>query len=167
MRFDRDAAAAEGQDFLATLNNQPQVQDVSVCGSVRRLDPAVEDVDVLITAKAVHFQTIRDGVRDYGIAHGWERIESQNEYHVGLIMASGCPVEIRLTTSERRGAHLLWLTGSISFNVRLRKRAHNLGYSLRKHGLFDSTGALVAAGTEQDVFDALGIAATVPEERDR
>ena len=61
--------------------------------------------------------------------------------------------------------HLLSTTGSKDENMRLRKKAKDMGYRLVEEGLFDSTGALVKTPSERSIYNILNEKYKEPCER--
>jgi DNA polymerase (family 10) len=68
------------------------------------------------------------------------------------------PVDLRVVTPEVWGAALQYLTGSKAHNTRTREIAARLGLALSEYGLVRvEDGARVVAGTEQEVYEQLGL----------
>jgi DNA polymerase/3'-5' exonuclease PolX len=63
-------------------------------------------------------------------------------------------VDLNFTAPDALGAALLHHTGSAAYNVFIRSRAKQRGYTLSQHGLFKGI-ELVAASTEEEVLAIL------------
>ena len=77
-------------------------------------------------------------------------------------------VDFLFTTRTEYPFSILYFTGSKGFNVVMRNRALNLGYSMNEHGLtVKGTGAPISQtfSNEQDIFAFLGMEYKKPEER--
>jgi DNA polymerase (family X) len=80
-------------------------------------------------------------------------------------LASGMDADLRVVPRESFGAALLYFTGSKAHNVALRGLAKGRGLKLNEYGLF--RGARCLAGrTEEEVYEALGLAFVPPELRE-
>lgn len=60
---------------------------------------------------------------------------------------------------------LFYLTGSGRFNQQVRAHAAKLGMKLSEHGLVDRHGRHIVVKSEEELFQALGLAYVLPEER--
>jgi DNA polymerase (family 10) len=98
---------------------------------------------------------------------GLERVLGHGETKSSVLLAGGFQADLRLVAPDSRGAALQYFTGSKSHNIALRDRAIGLGFKLNEYGLFTVDGDRRVAGrTEQDVYEALGIAWVPPELRE-
>jgi DNA polymerase (family 10) len=79
----------------------------------------------------------------------------------------GLQVDLRVVPPECWGAALQYFTGSKQHNVRVREIAVHKGLKLSEYGLFDAeSGELLAADTEEAVYERLGLAWVPPELRE-
>ncbi len=67
---------------------------------------------------------------------------------------------------ESLGAALQYFTGSKAHNIALRDRAIQRGFKLNEYGLYRDDGTSVAGATEEDIYEALGLAFVPPELRE-
>jgi len=78
----------------------------------------------------------------------------------------GEQVDVYRTDPESFGAMYLYLTGPQQYNIIMRVKAKRKGMLLNQRGLYDrETHELIASRTEQDIYDALGVAYKPPELR--
>ena len=80
-------------------------------------------------------------------------------------LSNGIDADLRVVSPESFGAALLYFTGSKAHNVALRRIAIKKGWKLNEYGLFDGK-RVVAGRTEEDVYEALGLAFIPPEMRE-
>lgn len=73
-------------------------------------------------------------------------------------------IDIRLVPIKEWYTALLYFTGSVDFNIRMRYEAKRKGYLLNEHGIFQN-GRSLKVYSEKDVFDILGIKYLEPEQR--
>lgn len=79
----------------------------------------------------------------------------------------GLQVDLRVIPDSSWGAALQYFTGSQAHNVRIREIAVRLGLRLSEYGLFRSeTGELIAAQTEEEIYQALGMSWVPPTLRE-
>ena len=142
------------------LANVPGVVRASIAGSIRRHRETIGDVDVLVAAEAPG-----------GISKAFESLpEVQAVLAHGptktlVRLSNGIDADLRVVSPESFGAALLYFTGSKAHNVALRRIAIKKGLKLNEYGLFDGK-RVVAGRTEEDVYEALGLAFIPPEMRE-
>lgn len=178
-------AAANMIDLL-----EPVCRRVAVAGSVRRKRPQVHDVDLVIWPEfdvvvidhqlSLFITEHRPAYRPTKLLHlarklGWGE---WTDTWPGIIRIpaseeSGLAVEhipIELYVCEPDGGNfealLQMRTGSAEYNIRLAKRAQELGLRYRAgHGVFDGLNR-VDDGTEAGIWKALGWEWVPPERRE-
>ena len=76
-----------------------------------------------------------------------------------IVTDRGLQVDLRVIPIEAWGAAMIYFTGSKAHNVRIREIAVRKGLKLNEYGLYRAkTGDLLAAETEEAVYERLGIA---------
>ena len=139
--------------LLAELSDLKQVQRAAYAGSLRRMRETIGDVDLLVaSAKADPIMETFVGLASVSrvIAHG--------DTKSSILTDRGLQVDLRVVPKQVWGAAMIYFTGSKAHNVRIRERAVRAGLKLNEYGLFDAkTGDLLAAGTEQQVYERLGL----------
>jgi DNA polymerase (family X) len=84
------------------------------------------------------------------IAHG--------ETKSSVLTELGLQVDLRVVPVDAWGAAMIYFTGSKAHNIRIRERAVRQGLKLSEYGLFDAaSGDLLAARTEAEVYERLGL----------
>jgi len=156
-RYRIDVAEEEARRISAYLLAFPGIETVTPAGSLRRGRETVGDLDLLATgpacapeqsAAAAEYVAAYPGIYDM-IVKG----ENKVSFHVG----QGLQVDVRLLPSASYGAALQYFTGSKAHNVQLRQRALKMGYTLSEWSLARlEDGSTVAAGTEEEIYAALG-----------
>ena len=148
-----------------------------IVGSYRRLAPDSGDIDVILTSKDAsifdHFldTLIRQGVIEVVLSRGKSKclviasLPSHRGRRGGFIYRR---VDFLFTPPAEYPFAVLYFTGSKGFNVVMRNRALNLGYSMNEHGITEKgTGSKIEQTftDEQDIFAFLGLEYKRPEER--
>ena len=138
------------------------VTSVQYCGSLRRMSETIGDVD--ITVAAADPLPVMDFVAGHAeaaevIAHG--------DTKTSILTRGGLQVDVRVVAPDQFGAAILYFTGSKSHNIELRQRAIDKGWLLNEYGLIDrEKEQIVAAGSEDDIYSALGLAYVPPPLRE-
>jgi DNA polymerase (family X) len=162
-RFLLDFATETAETVSALLAAVPGVTRVSPAGSVRRGKDTVGDVDILVTGphaeRALEVFVKWKQVEEV-LAHG----ENKASARIGI---EGLQVDVRALREENFGAALQYFSGSKEHNVSLRSRAVRMGYTLNEYALArESNGEIIAAATEEEIYQALGLAYIPPELRE-
>ena len=111
-----------------------------VCGSIRRRERMVRDIDILVIDVEMH-GTFQRGAKFEGVE-----------------------LNLCFVKPECLGAGMLFLTGDHAFNIRLRSVAKGKGLKLNRYGLWKGDDC-IASETEEDIFKALDLPFTSPENR--
>ncbi|MCP5114664.1 MAG: DNA polymerase III, partial [bacterium] len=151
------------EELTGYLGEVEGVESITPAGSLRRGRETVGDLDLLVNgpeAASVLDHFVKNPRVGEVLGHG----ENKASARVGL---EGLQVDVRALPSENYGAALQYFTGSKQHNVALRSRALKMGYSLNEYGLTKVDGGeVVAARTEEEIYQALGLAWIPPELRE-
>lgn len=142
------------------LAQVPGVLHASVAGSIRRHRETIGDVDMLVaTTDPKRVSRAFEALPEVQavLAHGPTKTLVR--------LSNGIDADLRVLTPESYGAALVYFTGSKAHNVALRKIAIKRGLKLNEYGLFRGTRS-IAARTEEDVYEALGLPWIPPEMRE-
>ncbi|MGP8244215.1 MAG: DNA polymerase/3'-5' exonuclease PolX [Bryobacteraceae bacterium] len=156
-------AEAMADELIAMLQAVEGVEAVTPAGSLRRGRETVGDLDLLVTGP--HATRALDTFVKYArveevLGHG----ENKASAKVGR---EGLQVDVRALPPESFGAAMQYFTGSKDHNVAIRTRAVRMGFKLSEYGLFRSSDDwLVAAATEESIYQALGLPWIPPELRE-
>lgn len=140
---------------------------LQVCGSLRREKIYVGDAD-LVVDKLEEFdkllftpKAITNGLTEVlCLTQSFEPgVSKKVDYIINDVLFNVYEAE-----SKSWGAMILFLTGSKWFNIKMRSKAKEVGMKLNQYGLWRN-GRLVAAGTEEQIFNALRMRVTVPRNR--
>jgi DNA polymerase (family X) len=160
-------------ELLVHLRAAPGVLRAEAAGSFRRRTPSIGDLDVVVASS--------DPPRALAAFTGWQRtarVEGGGDTRATIVLRRGAQVDLRVVPPESFGAAWIYLTGSKAHNVALRARAVTRGWKLSEWGLFDDrakrkasdggheSGRRLAGETEEEVYEALGLAWVPPELRE-
>ena len=130
--------------------------DFFVCGSVRRDEEEVGDVDLIVVGEFPSSDKYCERFRE----SGGNKTRTYN-YHTRQI-------NMWITKPHLLGAAVLYATGSGKFNQRLRQMCIRKGLKLSQNGLVtrDKKAELIAGSTEKGIFNKLGLKYIPPPYRD-
>ncbi|MEK6660358.1 MAG: DNA polymerase/3'-5' exonuclease PolX, partial [candidate division NC10 bacterium] len=150
------------REIVWILEELPQVEKISMAGSLRRMRETVRDFDLLITstkpAKVMEIFTSLPQVAEV-LVHG--------ETKATIRHREGIQVDLRVVEPECFGAALQYFTGSKEHNIRVRELASRKGLKVSEYGVFnEATGKRIAGATEEEVYRAIGLPYIPPELRE-
>jgi DNA polymerase (family 10) len=136
---------------------------VQICGSLRRGRPVVGDVDMVVS----------DVKKAMAVAEAWCDMHNGHSFVMrskeikksGSALIDGVQFDMYEASEDQWGAMTMFLTGSANFNIAMRMHAKKLHLKLNQYGVWKGED-LIAARTEELIFDSLGMRHYKPEERD-
>lgn len=134
---------------------------VEPAGSLRRGKETVGDLDIL--AISAHPE---EAARAFCTLPEVEEVLAQGPKKSSVRLHGGLQADLRIVPEESFGAALQYFTGSKAHNIRLRERAVARGWKLNEYGLFDAEDRRIAGRTEEEIYQALGLAWIPPELRE-
>lgn len=133
---------------------------VHIVGSLRRHAATVKDIDFLIVDDSNKSEQIYNNLETANV-----KILSSGNKKI-LLTYNDKRIDIFFTSSKDLIPAMLHFTGSKIFNIRMRQKAKELGYTLNQYGLFTSDGKKVKIKNEKDIFKLLDMKYKKPDERD-
>ncbi len=152
------------EQLVAELSALPTVRRAAYAGSLRRMRETVGDIDLLVTSERP------DAVmRAFCGLPLVARVLAHGPTKSSIVTTKGVQVDLRVVEPAVWGAALMYFTGSKAHNIRIRQIAVRAGLKLSEYGLFEvDSGKQLAAASEQEVYDRLGlpwVAPTLREDR--
>ncbi|MCA9771992.1 MAG: DNA polymerase/3'-5' exonuclease PolX [Myxococcales bacterium] len=146
-------------EFLLDLKT---VKRGEIAGSIRRRKEVVGDADLLVSSASPD-AVMKAFVKMAGV----EGVIAHGETKSSVRMTSGLQIDLRVVTDAEFPFALHHFTGSKEHNVAMRARAKARDMKLNEYGLFKGEKEkLVPCATEDDIFEALGLAPIAPEMRE-
>ena len=157
-----DLALDVAEVFIDALSTLRQTRRVAFAGSLRRMKETIGDVDLLVAGSDAA------SIMEAFVAHpSVSRVLAHGDTKSSVITDVGLQVDLRVVPNEAWGAANIYFTGSKAHNIRIREIAVRAGLKLNEYGLFDAaSGDLLAAETEEDVYERLGMAYIDPTLRE-
>jgi DNA polymerase (family X) len=172
-RFRIDEAEEAAERLTQYLLAMEGIDRVTPAGSLRRGRETAGDLDLLVTGPACDPERASAAVEYTAAYPGIRDMIAKGENKVSFYLGNSLQVDVRLLPASSYGAALQYFTGSKMHNVALRQRALKLGYTLSEWALArlaDSpaglAGSVVAAETEESIYEALGMDWIPPELRE-
>ena len=154
----------------------------TVVGSYRRLSESSGDIDVIITSKStktvyIEMVTLYNNCINQLKKCNYlvEILASGNKKCLGICKlgenAVNRRIDLLLTLPSEFYFSILYFTGSQTFNIKMRSRALELGYSLNEFGLFNKSDnkseekVKLVVQSEKDIFDFLKMEYVAPVDR--
>jgi len=148
-----DVAMGVAGSFLDRFRTIPGALRADHAGSLRRMAETIGDVDLLVASETP------GPIMDAFTTHqDVDQILARGDTKSSVVTRSGLQVDLRVIRNEAWGAAMIYFTGSKPHNVRIREMAVRKGLKLNEYGLFEvETDALIAAETETEVYERLGL----------
>jgi DNA polymerase (family 10) len=166
-RFRIDVAREHAERISALLREFPGIETITPAGSLRRGRESVGDLDLLVTGPACEPEVVAAAVEYVAALPLIDKLLAKGQNKVSFTLRNNLQVDVRLLPRASYGAALQYFTGSKHHNVTLRQRAIKRGLTLSEYALLrleDNT--IVAAATEQEIYNALELDYIPPELRE-
>ncbi len=152
-RMQVNAALEIAEDLLGRLAAVPGVERAEFAGSLRRMAETIGDVDLLVASERP--EVVMDAFVGDAIV---ERVIARGQTKSSIVTRGDLQVDLRVIERGAWGAAMIYFTGSKAHNIRIREMAVRAGLKLNEYGVFRaSTGRLLAAETEHEVYERLGL----------
>ncbi len=147
------------------LSGHPNVADVTYCGSLRRMAETIGDVDITVASEQP--EEVMSEVRKLPEV---DELLLSGSTKTSFLTTTGLQVDVRVVEPDQFGAATLYFTGSKAHNIALRQRSIDRSLLLNEYGLFevddDGQQTLMAAKTEDEIYQALDMAVVPPPMRE-
>jgi DNA polymerase (family 10) len=159
--------AREIENKLKTIK---EIENIALCGSIRRMKETIGDIDILVTIKNENnAQAKKDINKIMDFFVGMPEVlyvYAKGETKSAIRISPGIDVDLRVIPKKSYGAALNYFTGSKDHNISLRQIAIKKGYKLNEYGLFNKKGKQIAGKSEEEIYQILGMDYIPPEMRE-
>jgi DNA polymerase (family X) len=153
----------QAQAVVDAVAGVPNVQVLSVAGSIRRWRDTIADIDIVVATTAAE-AVMETFVRLPQVARVLSRGATLSNVLLGT---PGVQCDVRAVDPQAYGAALQYFTGSKDHNVRLREMAIRRGLRLNEYGIFRVEDERRLGGkSEEEVYGALELQWVPPEIRE-
>ncbi len=153
-------ALQRGQDLLRAVQQVQGVQQAQLCGSARRMQEDIGDLDFLVATELP--EPTLEALLKLPEIHA---VYAQGAHRAQAFLSDGLQVDFRATPPNHWGAGLVYLTGSKAHTIRLRQRAQQRGLKLNEYGVWRGD-VCIASESEEAVYAALGLPCIPPPLRE-
>jgi DNA polymerase (family 10) len=156
-------ARPAAEDVVRLIRDQcPSVVAIEPAGSLRRWCDSIGDVDFVCATEQP------EQVLDCFVGlPAVKEVLGRGGTKASVLTFQNLQMDLRVVPPASYGAALQYFTGSKAHNVKLRTLAQRRGLTLNEYGLNEeASGRLVASATEEEIYEALGMAWVPPEMRE-
>ncbi|HEY8086731.1 MAG TPA: helix-hairpin-helix domain-containing protein, partial [Polyangiaceae bacterium] len=144
--------------IVARMLEVPGVTHASYCGSLRRFSETIGDVDVVVASNDPG--PVMEALVGMSVV---ATVLGRGESKTSVVTRRGTQIDLRVVAAHQLGAARLYFTGSKGHNIKLRQRALTRGWLLNEYALSETaTGKIIARETEEEIYQALGLAFIPP-----
>jgi DNA polymerase (family 10) len=166
-RFRIDVARGHAERISELIRLFPGIETITPAGSLRRGRETVGDLDLLVTGPACEPDVVAAAVEHVATLPLIDKLLARGQNKVSFTLRNNLQVDVRLLPRASYGAALQYFTGSKMHNVALRQRAIKRGLTLSEYALLRlEDNVVVAAATEQEIYNALDLEYIPPELRE-
>jgi DNA polymerase (family 10) len=159
-RYRLSEAEPVASAILADLRKTSGQHHAVLAGSLRRKRDTVGDIDLLVTADHPGEATKR--LKNHADV---QQVLVSGVTRCSVVLKNGMQVDMRAIAPVSFGAAWMYLTGSKTHNIALRKLAWEHGLKLNEYGLYRGRER-IAGATEVSVYEGLGLPFIEPELRE-
>ena len=147
--------AWDSADLLLDDVKDENIDKISVAGSLRRMKPMVNDIDIIASVKDNKNHEV---LLKFTKSTQVKRVVVLGDTKATVILKNRIQADMRVVKPEEYYTALQYFTGSKEHNVQLRAIAKDKGYLLSEYGLFDrKTDKHVAINSEEGIYEKLGV----------
>jgi len=166
-RFRIDVARQHAERISELIRLFPGIETITPAGSLRRGRETVGDLDLLVTGPACEPDVVAAAVEHVATLPLIDKLLARGQNKVSFTLRNNLQVDVRLLPRASYGAALQYFTGSKMHNVALRQRAIKRGLTLSEYALLRlEDNVVVAAATEEEIYNALDLEYIPPELRE-
>ena len=166
-RFRIDVARKHAERISELIREFPGIETITPAGSLRRGRETVGDLDLLVTGPACEPDVVAAAVEHVASLPLIDKLLARGQNKVSFTLRNNLQVDVRLLPRASYGAALQYFTGSKMHNVALRQRAIKRGLTLSEYALLRlEDNVVVAAASEQEIYNALDLDYIPPELRE-
>lgn len=166
-RFRIDKAQGFADTISKLILEFPGIEEITPAGSLRRGRETVGDLDLLVTGPACEADVVSAAVEHVAALPLIDKLLAKGQNKVSFTLRNNLQVDVRLLPRASYGAALQYFTGSKMHNVALRQRAIKQGLTLSEYALLRlEDNVIVAAASEAEIYNALGLDYIPPELRE-
>ncbi|MDW7675389.1 MAG: helix-hairpin-helix domain-containing protein, partial [Bacillota bacterium] len=118
-------------EVLEAISHLPEVEEISIAGSLRRYKEIVKDVDIVISSAKP--RQLMDSICRLSVI---AEVFAKGESKISASLKSGINIDFRIVEPYQFSTALHHFTGSKEHNTALRQMANRLGLKINEYGIF-------------------------------
>lgn len=159
-RFLLDDATAHAELIVEEIKKIPEVKKILPCGSLRRGQETIGDIDILVVAakskKIMDTFTTLAAVKD---------VLAKGETKSSAILRNGMQADLRVVPEKSFGSAAHYFTGCKAHNIHIRQMAQKKGWKVSEYGIFKGNKQ-IGGKTEEEMFSKFNLQYIPPELRE-
>ncbi|MFA6431368.1 MAG: DNA polymerase/3'-5' exonuclease PolX [Candidatus Margulisiibacteriota bacterium] len=159
-RFRLDEATEYAELIVEKLKKSKGVKKILPCGSLRRGQETIGDLDILITSTDP--KPIMDAFTALPFV---TNIIVKGETKSSVILKNGMQADLRVVNPKSFGAAAHYFTGCKAHNINIRQLAQKNGWKVSEYGIFKGNKQ-IGGTTEEEMFSKFGLQFIPPELRE-
>lgn len=141
----------------------PNIDKISIAGSLRRMKSTVNDIDIIASIRKPNGKWL---LEKFTKLEDVKRIISMGETKAIIVLKNGIQADLRVVQPEEYYTALQYFTGSAEHNIKLRVIAKEKGYLLSEYGLSErDTNIRIPINSEEELYQKLGLPYLEPSKR--
>ena len=161
--------AWDSADLLLNDIKDENIEKISVAGSLRRMKPIVNDIDIIASVKADKSATgnkEREILLKFTKSVQVKRVISIGDTKATVVLKNGIQADMRVVKPEEYYTALQYFTGSKEHNIQIRTIAKEKGYLLSEYELKRrDTDERLEINSEEEIYEKLGLPYPDPTKR--
>jgi DNA polymerase (family X) len=159
-RFLLDDATAHAELIVEELKKLSAVKKILPCGSLRRGQETVGDLDILVIAD--QSATIMD---KFTTLPAVKSVLAKGTTKSSVILRNNMQADLRVVPAKSFGSAAHYFTGSKGHNIHIRQLAQQKGWKVSEYGIFKGSKQ-IGGRTEEEMFSKFGLQFIPPELRE-
>lgn len=159
-RFLIDDATSHAELIVEELKKLKEVKKILPCGSLRRGQETIGDIDILVTSK----QPAR--IMDkFAKLSAVKAVLAKGPTKSSVILRNNMQADLRVVEEKSFGSAAHYFTGSKAHNIAIRQMAQKKGWKVSEYGVFKGNKQL-AGKTEEEMYRTFKMQFIPPELRE-
>ena len=147
--------AYDSADLLIADVKDDNIYKISIAGSLRRMKPLVNDIDIITSVKEGKGH---DVLLKFTKSPQVKRVISIGDTKATVVLKNGIQADMRVVNPEEYFTALQYFTGSKEHNIQLRAIAKDKGFLLSEYELKDrKTDERIPINSEEEIYEKLGV----------
>ncbi|HVN67522.1 MAG TPA: DNA polymerase/3'-5' exonuclease PolX, partial [Candidatus Sulfotelmatobacter sp.] len=159
-RFLLDDATAHAAMIVEELRQLPEVAKILPCGSLRRGQETIGDIDILVVSD--HPEPVMDRFVKMTAV---KNILAKGSTKSSIILRNNMQADLRVVEAKSFGSAAHYFTGSKGHNIHLRELAQQKGWKVSEYGIFRGKKQ-IGGRSEEEMFSKFGLQFIPPELRE-